>query len=308
MKKVFGVISLAFVGIWLVDVIFNFTFRNASWGIYQKIYNIVEETSYFDAWIIGSSRAETAFETEIIAHRTSLSFFNAGIHGAKTDQSYYILKQIFLAHSLPKLVIFDIDVHNLECIDTLLNIEQFAPFLRNKSLRKNFSKIDKRVEYAYYFPMYELSFYGLRGVSKFLRILMNNPGRYDTTFQKTGCYHSHTDYQKDHYPDTTHVFQFHPFNLQYIDSAIYLCKKNNVKILFTVSPIYQPDENIKNAIYFLKNYLQKQNVECLDFSDIPDISYNINKFSDKYHLKYNGSVEFSYQFADTIIHLYKIHK
>lgn len=300
MKKVIFSLLLAFALIGIVSVFFDFVFRNAPWGIYKKLHDIIEENTYYDVWIIGSSRAETAFETNFLTQKTGLKFFNAGIHGSKTPQSYFILKHILCVHPAPKFVILDIDVHNLETVDTLLNIEQFAPYLHHSTLRKDFSTIDKRINYAYYIPIYELSFYGLRGFSKLIRILINKPGRYDTTFQYTGCYHSHTNYQFDHYSDITTSFQFHSVNTNYMDSAIQLCKKNNVDIIFTVSPIFQPNSNIFNAILKLKTFCENKNVLLMDFSNIKNISYNLNKFSDKYHLKFNGSVEFSYLFIDSL--------
>jgi len=303
LKKVFKLIITALIVVSIIDIAFNYVFRHAPWGIYKKLHTIIETNDYYDVWIIGSSRAETAFETNLLSLRTGLTFFNAGIHGAKTQQTYYLLKHIFSQHPLPKYVFLDIDIHNLETIDTLLNIEQFAPFMYVSSLRKDFSNIDKRITYAYYFPMYELSFYRLRGTSKFLRILFNKPGRYDTTFQTTGCYHSHTDYQASHYPDTTHRFYFHPFNLMYIDSIITICQKYNVALITTVSPIYLPDDNIFYAVKEISNYFQNKDILLLNFSIIQPLSFQQEKFSDKYHLKFNGSVEFTNLFCDSIMRM-----
>jgi len=303
LKKVFKLILIALIIVSIIDTAFNYVFRHAPWGIYKKLHTIIETKEYYDVWMIGSSRVETAFETTLLSQRTRLKFFNAGIHGAKTQQTYYLLKHIFNQHPLPKYVFLDIDIHNLETIDTLLNIEQFAPFIYVSSLQKDFSNIDKRIMYAYYFPVYELSFYGLRGTSKFLRTLFNKPGRYDTTFQSTGCYHSHTDYQVSHYPDTTHHFYFHPFNLMYIDSIITICQKHNVSLIATVSPVYQPDANISDAVKEISNYLRHKDILLLNFSTIHPLSFQQEKFSDKYHLKFNGSVEFTHFFCDSIMRM-----
>lgn len=299
--KVLLLIIVSLCIVFVADIFFGYVFRNSPYGIYKKLHQIIEESNYYDVYMIGSSRVETAFETNIISQKTSLKFFNAGIHGAKPPQTYYLLKHIFRQHPLPRLVVFDIDVHNISDKDSVLNIEQFAPFMHHPSLRKNFATIDKRIIYAYYIPMYELSFYGLRGIAKLARTLLKMPGRYDTAFQISGCYHSHTDYQKSHYPDTTHPFSFHPINIAYIDSVIELCRKNKVDILLTVSPVFQPDSNIANAVHQLKKYCENKNVVVMDFSDVPSISGNIHKFSDKYHLKFNGSVEMSHIFSDSIV-------
>lgn len=301
MKKVIVSAISVIVLVYAVRWIFNYTFKSAPWGIYKKLYQVIEEKKYYDVWVIGSSRAETSFETGILSQKTGLKFFNAGIHGAKPPQTCFLLKHVFHQHPLPTLVIFDIDVHNIADVDTVLNIEQFAPFMNYSDLRKDFSSIDPRINYAYFFPMYEVSFYGLRGFSKLMRILFNKPGRYDTTFQTTGCYHSHTDYQFDHYPDKTNHLKFHPLNLMYVDSIIDMCKKNKVNIILTVSPVFQPDSNISNAVSELKNFSLKKNVLLLDFSNIPFLSNDISRFSDKYHLKYNGSIMFTNYFFDTLI-------
>lgn len=300
MKRFVVLLSVSLGLVSIAYFFLNYTFRNAPWGIYKKFHQIFNDTAYYDVWIIGSSRAETAFETNLLSQKTNLKIFNAGIHGAKTQQSFYVLKHILHQHPSPQFILFDLDIHNLEYIDTILNIEQFAPFLSHQELRKNLSKIDSRITYAYYLPFYGITFYGLRGLSKSLRILSNKPGRYDTTFQISGCYHSHTDYQKDHYPDTTHPFKFHPFNLMYLDSIISICQKNNILLLATISPIYQPDFNLKNAAKFIQQYLQEKKIKCIDFTNIPDLSNNIFYFSDKYHIKFEGSVLFTNIVLDSL--------
>ncbi|GIV45052.1 MAG: hypothetical protein KatS3mg035_2175 [Bacteroidia bacterium] len=297
-------LSFALFTVCVLDLWIDSVFRNAPWGIYKKLHSILLDTSYYDVWIIGSSRAETAFETNILSKEFKTRFFNAGIHGSKTPQTYYILKHIFRKHPLPKQVILDIDIHNLEYEDSILNIEQFAPFMNLPSIRNDFSKIDARIKFAHYFPFYEISFYGLRGLSKCYRILANNPGRYDTTFQTSGCYHSYTDYQKDHYPDTTHPFKFHPTNLMFIDSIISICQKNNVPLMCTISPIYKPDSNLKNAATYIQNYLNEKKIKCLYFHNVPDFSNNITYFSDKYHLKFNGSAIFTKIFQDSLLSIF----
>lgn len=301
MKRIFCLIFLSLVLLYFISFFLNYTLRNAPFGIYKKFHQIFEDKKYYDVWIIGSSRAETAFETDVISKKTNLEFFNAGIHGAKPPQTYYLLKHILNHHPSPKCVIFDVDVHNISDKDSILNIEQLAPFMHHSELRMDLVKIDSRLKYAYYIPMYELSFYGLRGIAKWIRTIFHLPGRYDTTFQATGCYHSHTNYQKEHYPDTTHPFYFHTVNIAYMDSIVKICRKNQVTILFSVSPVFQPDSNIYNAVKQLKKFCTDRNVYVFDLSDIPSISNDMNKFSDKYHLKFNGSLELSNIFADSLI-------
>lgn len=300
MKKVITLIALACIGVCCVDWYINRTLRHSPWGLYKKLYQILDDTTYYDVWVLGSSRAETAFETGIISKRLQLKCFNAGIQGAKTEQIYYVLKHIFTQHPLPKWIVLDIDVYNLENRNSLLNIEQFLPFMYHSELRKNFSKIDKRIFYTYYCPVYGITFYGLRGIAKFVRCLINYPGRYDTAYQSTGCYHAHTVYQQSHYPDSTHHFNFHAHNIRYMDSIVTFCKDKNIPVFITVSPIYQSDENIKEAVRYLEAYCQSRQVIFFDFSSISDISYQQDLFSDKYHIRFNGSLLFTRIFCDSI--------
>lgn len=308
MKKVFLLILVAIFVVFGIDVFFNYTLRNAPWGLYKKFNTIIESNQKFNVWILGSSRAETAFETNVLSQKFHQTFFNAGIHGSKPQQTYYVFKHIISQHHLPELIIMDVDIHNISDEDTILNIEQFAPFLRHSQLRNDLSKIDKRIQWAYYNPLYEMSFWGLRGISKITRVLINQPGRYDTTFQASGCYHSHTDFQKEHYPDTTHPFIFHPTNTQYLDSIILLSIKNNIPVIFSISPVFQPDSNIFNASKKLKEFCDKRNITLIDCSNISYLSFDKTKFSDKYHLKFNGSIEFTNIFADSLMKYYNLQK
>ena len=300
MKKIFVLMLIALSMVCMIDILFKETFKKSPWGIYKKLHQILEDTCYYDIWIMGSSRAETAFETCILSQKTKFKFFNAGIQGAKTPQIFYLLKHILRQHPTPQYLILDIDVHNLENKDTFVHIEHFSPFLYIPDLRINFSHIDPRVLYAYYFPLYDFSFYGLPGWSKFIHTITYTPSRYDTSFQISGCYHAHLPYQHPQRPDTTHSFQFHPDNLTYLDSITVLCQRKNIPLLVTVSPVFQPDSNIHKAVQDVFSYLQKKNVKGIDFTDIKTISYDSKKFSDKYHLSFKGSVEFTKIFQDSL--------
>lgn len=306
MKKVFTLLLLGFVGVWLVDVAINFVFRNSPQGIYKKIYQILVDTSYYDVWIIGSSRAETAYETNILSKELNYKFFNAGIEGANFQQVYYFLKRILHQHSIPKYIIYDIDAYNIADTVTKVNLPMLAPFLYIEQIRRDFSKIDDKILYAYYFPMYELPQYGLKGVSKFIRTITNMPSKYDTAFQNTGCFHLHF-YQKNIYcyidtmlPKQINDVKIHPLNKMYIDSIVNICRKKGIGLVFSISPIYQPEMYIKKAVEKVKEYTEMNNIVFLDFSYLPLISSDKENFSDKYHLHFKGSVQFTDTFRHSI--------
>ncbi len=304
MKSTFRVIFISVLCLWCVSLLFRFVFRNSPWGIYKKNYQILLDTGYYDAWIIGSSRAETAFETNVLSNHLNYKFFNAGIAGANPPLTYYVLKQILHQHKYPKIIVFDIHTRTIGEVDSMINIETFIPFLHIKELRNNLSNIDDRVKYAYHFPMYELPLYGLRGVAKLIRTITNIPGKYDTCFQITGCYHAHLEYQEGRYLDDTclskNSIQIHPVNKMFIDSIVYLCKQKNIFLIFTVTPIYQPEKALIDVIQKIKNYSTEKNILFLDYCNLANISYDKNNFSDKYHLNYQGCLLFTKVFEDTL--------
>lgn len=306
LKKVVILFCISILSTWIVDSTINFVFRNAKAGIYKKFHDVIIDNSYYDVWILGSSRSETAYETNILSKELNYKFFNAGVEGANYQQVYYFLKWILHHHPAPKWVVVDIDAYAIADTVTKVNLPVLAPFLNVQQIREDFSKIDRSVIYAYYLPMYELPIYGLRGVSKFIRTITGISSPYDTAFQNTGCFHLHL-YQKNRYcyidttlPKYTDSVAIHPVNRNYLDSIIIACRQKQIPLLLTTSPIYKPDPYIKAAIQIVKEYTTEKNVIYLDFSNISGISSDKENFSDKYHLHFKGSVKFTYHFLDTL--------
>ncbi len=301
MKKAVLYVVIVLIGIVLVDFSFNSILRRSSIGIERKIKLLFEDSSYYDVWFIGSSRAETSYETNLLEKETDLKFLNAGVQGAKPQQVFYTLKCMLEKHTAPKRIFFEIDLHNLlSQQDTIFNTSQYLPFLYIESLRKSYSKIDPRILYFYYLPPYELPQYSIRGIAKILRRITNRPSMYDTSYTANGSYHAYL--KMNTAPIINNASAHRHINVschQYIDSIILLAQKKDIDITLIIAPMYV-GVNTKSIKQQIKNIASIHRIPYVDYSFIPDISNNKDLFSDPFHLNIYGSRKFTNLFLKEV--------
>lgn len=81
--------------------------------------------------------------------------------------------------------------------------------------------------------------------------------------------------------------------IDYLYRILNLCKANNIKLIFTITPIYlmnNSDEQINNEIICIA---QKEQIPILNFTDSTSQFSNAKLFKDKYHLNIKGATIFS---------------
>ncbi len=84
--------------------------------------------------------------------------------------------------------------------------------------------------------------------------------------------------------------------LRAVEELITMCKANNVDLIFMESPRYETmaeNENYRNKAAELRNYLEKQNIKCVQTADLQFDNTNPAYYSDLTHMSGEGKRVFT---------------
>lgn len=274
--------------------------RRSTKGVYEKYATVFLKKNAYNTLVLGSSRAEMHFDTPLFDSITGLHSFNAGVPGGTTRMAYVVLKS-YLQHSkLPETIFLECDFHISHLkTDTIFSFPRYFPFLSNTALYQGFKAIDPRFGKFKYNPLYSLPYSGIHGFSAAFLGWTGKPGSYDEVYQNG--FYKNTTGTYNHYNTKPFYGYIHPETRQYLDSIISFCKNNQLRLIFTMSPVHQnARKEVMNRERIISQYQDIADVHHIPlFNYIADTSIcNDNLFfDDDYHMVYPGARLFTLKIA-----------
>lgn len=240
-------------------------------NLWHKIYNGKLKT---DIVILGTSRAQSHYDPQIIEKITGLKTYNLGLSGTH----YNILKirwKSFINHnSNPKILILDLDNGGLQLSENIYDKFQYLPYSSNDEYKTVAEKIDDDYYYERLIPLY-----------KYRGFEMNIFKQIKSLKDKSSCSKNFNGYvehdidwiSKDYLSfkqklendnsNTNINIQAYSEGLSVLREIITDCKKHNIKIYFVWSPLYYEGQNY---FRFDKDFI---NQKLLSFSKFHNIKY-----------------------------------
>ncbi|TND01789.1 MAG: Uncharacterized protein FD123_4165 [Bacteroidetes bacterium] len=276
--------------------------RRSQQGEFAKLREMFLEPQHYDVLVVGSSRAEAHFNTAVIDSATGLCSYNAGLLGATSPFMKTALEAYLENSKAPQYVILNIDYHAPgDSPDTIHDFPRYFPYLANEKLYAGLCKHDKRFPYFRYLPFYSMPYCGTRFLNSAIRGYAGKTGVYDSL-----TYHGYLPVIRKIIidPDT---FRFPVYRkmppeatMQGYAGIISLCKKNNIKVIIVLSPLYKQFSkwltNEAEVVSFLHDFAAKQDVPLFNYSRSP-LCDDKSLFADPAHLNREGSTRFSRIFA-----------
>jgi len=267
----------------------NLMLKAAESGLYSDI-DLVLNKQKSDILILGSSRANSHYDSRVIKKSSGLFTYNAGLGGQGYTYSEIIVRSSFKTHK-PALVILDLSVNLLTDAGDFDKTKILMPFAYDNSivrevLQRNDDKLQfKTLMSTYYFnsALYDL----LDGVF----VLKTR----DTTLygfaplKKGTVKHS---FEQDRSPIVFTEYSSREI-LGYKNTLIEL-KNSKVPFVVVVSPIYEPNwaKDDKNYLWLI--LLAKDNgATVLDYSLDPRFRGHTELFKDRIHLYEDGAKLFT---------------
>lgn len=215
--------------------------------------------------------------------------------GASPQVAHALLNVYLEKSKPPKLLFYEVDLLSLKNKDAaIFNFPNFFAYLSIPSVRKEFTRIDARMEHFYLNPFYSLPFSGIENINTSFHGWLNIPNRNDHLYYK-GYFEENTQPPLNYLPVKQEWHSISERSRSYIDSIISLCYKKHITIFLVSSPIFaggQLDMLNKTALcQSVKKLANKHSIGYLDFSSLA-FCVNRKLFIDHQHLNAQGARQY----------------
>jgi hypothetical protein len=268
-------------------------------GFLGLVNNTIKDTSKI--LILGSSRAQNHYNSELISEKCNLSTFNGGQGGHGTLYTYAILNER-IKKNHPQYVILDIAPNILADEKQFEKLTTLMPLC---SLYPSFSEIVKKNP-------------NNKEITFWINTLKYNSTLFDFFYDKVAAK------KKDGFtaiPEPINLKTLVPFyykpelfsnemkikintilnsQLECVNKMKKLCDKNGIQFLVIVSPSYIDHDKtniIKNKLF---DYLKNNHIQAINFTSSTLFTKNSELFHDQLHLNGKGAKVFSNQVADSL--------
>lgn len=292
MKKLLTSILFVLVGLFAVDRLGGVLM----WWVNQhthdvsgpKIKYLVNDVCE-DVVFLGTSRCNSHYVPSIISDTLGVSVYNGGIDASDNIYAhYFILNHILTIHK-PKAICLEVMTSDFAVQkDPFATVSFFAPYFgRNENADSVFRLAGKYWQYS----ISHLYRYNAKAASNIAGLAIDRNEGGDNGYipnpkpahHPRSLLHKHTPTMVD------------SLKLEYVQRFINLCHKNNVQLLFMVSPMYAKIDS--DCYDVIKSKAKQNNVPFIDYHSAGLFLDHPEYFRDKSHLWDMGARIYSTIFA-----------
>jgi len=271
----------------------HFYFKQVAGAFYRTTYAI--DSTKADILVFGSSRANHHYVPEIFEDSLKMSFYNTGSEGNFLIYNYAVFKSIISRYK-PKLIILDINPGEL--------FYNKADYERLSSLLPYYDEhpeIHSIVEMRSPYERYKLFSSVYPYNSSLLTIAIGNLEYNKTRKGDRKGYLPLLNRMKE--PEQLTLIKYDgvidTVKLKALESIMFLCKKNNIKLVNVISPIYASTKfDITGKM--VSELAKKFNAGFVDFSADTLFLNHFSWFQDVSHLNNEGASIFSSKLASEL--------
>jgi hypothetical protein len=265
-------------------------------GYYAKLKTMFHEQNNFSVVFLGSSRAESHYDTRYFDEHTGENSYNLGLPGASSAVAFVALKAYLANSHSPKYLIYEVDYQALKKRGSeIYSFNNYFALFSNTVLRQGFNRLDKRMNHFYYNPYYSLPYTGFKNLSTSLHGWLQVPSKSDSLYYK-GFVRSVLKPSLTLIPVKKQFCYFNVLQRDYLDSIIICCVKNNIKLTLISSPLFAAGvldlANKNQLVGQLRNIATINGIAFYDLSNL-QFCYDRKFFTDHKHLNYTGTQKFS---------------
>ena len=304
LKYFFITLFSSFFALVLVDIYYSNQLKNMALfsGEVQEWNQIKEGKTKAELAVFGSSRAFIQINPKILEEETKLNSYNFGLNGSKFKMQFYRFN-IYLKHNpKPKVVVWNLDTFSFSHIDEVFQPNQYVPFmLWNRDLYKALDEYKSTDVWDFILPLYRYrdQVYWKDQIARSKKEKLGKDG----LFRKEGfmSYDRKWNVNWAKMKKKNSDFDFNDYPL--LEELIKRCKKENIKLVFTIAPeFYKGQDYMLNRDEVINRYkttLQKYNLPLLDYSE-DTISYQQKYFYNTTHMNNKGADVFSEELGKDI--------
>jgi len=251
----------------------------------MDVYNVDE-----DILFMGSSRAHHVYVPSVIEDTLGAPVYNAALWGMQNIYFQYAMLNLILERYTPKAIFYE--VHPVDILKT--------PFSDTERLNKLSSYIgingvtDSLMKFTGKYTYYKLShLYRYNGslINDLCGITIINNSQLDCGYKPL-----YTHVKEGEQPDDFN-FPIDSVKLDFMNKFISLCKKKDIKLIFTCSPMYLRSPQIVETFNKFDSIAVSNKIPYIDNLSNAEIVNNPRFFADRGHLNNEGAHKFSSIFA-----------
>ncbi|MDZ4665607.1 MAG: hypothetical protein SGJ15_12060 [Bacteroidota bacterium] len=268
-------------------------------GYYAKYRTAFLEKNDFDVLFLGSSRVAMHYNTALFDSLTGSNSFNLSLSGATPRVSLAVLKAYLQNSALPKCILLETDLHNVNVDGDIMEFNNYFPFFKNKTLLDEFDKIDPRMKYFYYNAFYSWPYTGYRNLNTSLHSWLGINGKIDDRFYKG---YVRNDYENGSCLKLAKPYTagFTAMNGKCFQEIITFCKQNNIQLILVSSPMFAGGKidllNKQQIVTIVDAYAEINELQHWNLSSTPYCNQR-GLFIDHFHMNYKGARLFTSKLA-----------
>lgn len=267
-------------------------------GVIGIVNKTIKDSS--DILILGSSRAQNHYNSQIIEKRTNQTIFNGGIGGTGIFYTYAVLKERFKLHK-PKTVVLDVAANIMIDLKQYDKLAMFHPLIKKYNAFDSISNLNPNFKpfltysnaYRYNSTTFEI-FYDL--ISP-----VNNNDAFIAVHGTLDQIQKLNEQERKQSKIATNEYKLLIHQLEYIDKIKLLCQINNTELLVFISPSFKESIKEVSAKSIIINHLKAKEIVFYDFSIDQTFIDKNSLFKDLRHLNGKGATIFSEEVALIIL-------
>lgn len=244
-----------------------------------------------DVVLMGTSRCNHHYVPSIISDSIGMTVYNGGIDASECIYAHYYLLNLMLTHHVPKLICLDMMREDYACKDdAFVSTSFFAPYIgRNNRADSIFRHAGSYWPYR----LCHLYRYNAKAVSNIGGLLVDRQQDNDNGYIPLSSPRSHPKIGYSHTLNNIDTLK-----CLYIQKFIDICKSNDIRLVFVVSPQYSFSD--KDLYDTLKNIAGDNNIPFLDYHTSGLFLEHPEYYMDQYHLCDKGARFFTTIFAEDL--------
>jgi len=245
-----------------------------------------------DVVMIGASRCHHHYVSSIISDTLGMSVYNCGIQGSENIYSHYVTLCLILERYVPKVVCVEVMTSDFDYQkDPFAKLSYFAPYF---GYSKRADSIFMAGGLYWKYKISHLYRYNAKAVSNIAGLFVSRQKQDDHGYlpakKSSVKLGKLTEAKTDANVDKQKILYLHLF--------AELCRKERIKLVFTVSPKYSIVDSSYYAV--LRNFAQEENIPFLDYHTPGLFLDHPEYFRDRTHLNDMGARLFSQIFASEL--------
>lgn len=238
-----------------------------------------------DVVFLGTSRCNGHYVSSIIGDTLGMSVYNAGIDGSDNIYPQYMALCHIIDHKVPKVVCLEMQNSFVEKEDNPFRTTSFfAPYFGKNEQADSVYHLSGDYYLYHLSHLYRYNALAIQNITGMVKNRWTNESQGYMPNVKPPVLP-----EMEHFENIT--VDVDSMKMEYMDRFVNLCRKNGIKLVFTISPAYA---TIDKSVYrFITNYAEANDIPLLNYHSKGLFLDNPDYFRDSYHLWDEGAKEYS---------------